>query len=122
MAGARKISLAEHYVSEHGEVYLAGRAATREEPTRRQRRATNAETLPLSISSGPTTSSSAYRSSDIRVRVYGDAAVVTGRILRSRSVNGVDAEDDWRFTKTYVRQKGHWQVVAFYASPAPAAQ
>jgi hypothetical protein len=57
-----------------------------------------------------------YETSDIRVRPYGDAAVVTGRLLRSRTVNGQKVDDDWRFTKTYIRQGGTWKVVAFHAS------
>ena len=57
-----------------------------------------------------------YETSDTRIRVYGDAAVVTGRLERTRSVNGRSVEDDWRFTKVYVRHAGTWQVVAFHAS------
>jgi ketosteroid isomerase-like protein len=59
-----------------------------------------------------------YRTSDIRVRVYGDAAVVTGRLQRTRSMNGQEVSDDWRFTKTYVREAGPWRVVSFHASEA----
>jgi ketosteroid isomerase-like protein len=59
-----------------------------------------------------------YRTSDIRVRVYGDAAVVTGRLQRTRSMNGQEISDDWRFTKTYVREAGQWRVVSFHASEA----
>ena len=57
-----------------------------------------------------------YETSDIRIRIYGDAAIVTGRLQRTRSVNGQNADDDWRFTKMYVRQSGRWQVVAWHAS------
>jgi len=59
-----------------------------------------------------------YRTSDIRVRVYGNAAVVTGRLQRTRSMNGQEISDDWRFTKTYVREVGQWHVVSFHASEA----
>ena len=59
-----------------------------------------------------------YRTSDIRVRIYDNAAVVSGRLQRTRSINGKEISDDWRFTKTYVRQAGHWRVVAFHASEA----
>lgn len=59
-----------------------------------------------------------YATSDIRVRVYGDAAVVTGRLQRTRLLNGKEVSDDWRFTKTYVRQAEKWRVVAFHASEA----
>jgi ketosteroid isomerase-like protein len=59
-----------------------------------------------------------YETSDLRVRVYGNAAVVTGRLQRTRSLNGNEISDDWRFTKTYVRQSGKWRVVSFHASEA----
>lgn len=59
-----------------------------------------------------------YRTSDIRVRVYDNAAVVTGRLQRTRLISGQETSDDWRFTKTYVRQAGQWRVVSFHASEA----
>ena len=58
-----------------------------------------------------------YKTSDLRIRVYGDAAVVTGQLERTRSVNVGSFEDDWRFTKVYVRRAGKWQVVAWQGSP-----
>ena len=57
-----------------------------------------------------------YTTTDLRVRVYGDAAVVTGRVERTRVLNGQEMADDWRFTKTYIRQNQKWRVVAFHAS------
>ena len=60
-----------------------------------------------------------YDTSDIRARAYGDAAVVTGRLRRTRDMGGRVLGDDWRFTKVYVRRDGRWQVVAFHASEAP---
>lgn len=59
-----------------------------------------------------------YRTSEIRVRVYGNAAVVTGRLQRTRSMNGQEISEDWRFTKMYVRETGQWRVVSFHASAA----
>ena len=41
-----------------------------------------------------------YTTSDVHVRVYGDAAVVTGRLQRTRTLNGNEISDDWRFTKS----------------------
>lgn len=58
-----------------------------------------------------------YRTSDVRIRIYGNAAVVTGRLQRARTIGDRKAEDDWRFTKVYVRKSGDWRVVAFHASP-----
>lgn len=60
-----------------------------------------------------------YATSDLRVRTYGDSAVVTGRLERSRVVAGKATDDRWLFTKVYVRQDGRWRVVAFHASDAP---
>lgn len=59
-----------------------------------------------------------YQTSDIHVRVYRDAAVVTGRLQRSRTMNGKEVDDDWRFTKIYVRQAHKWRVASFHASEA----
>ena len=57
-----------------------------------------------------------YQTSDIRIRLYGDAAVVTGLVERTRELNGRDVDDKWRFTKVYIRRAGRWQVVAWHAS------
>lgn len=62
-----------------------------------------------------------YETSDVRVRVYGDAAVVSGKMERARSMDGREVTDNWRFTKTYIRQSdGKWRVVSFQASEAPS--
>jgi ketosteroid isomerase-like protein len=59
-----------------------------------------------------------YKSSDIRVRTYGDTAIVTGRLERQRTIAGRQLEDSWRYTKVYVRKDGTWKVVGFHASEA----
>ncbi len=59
-----------------------------------------------------------YQTSGVKVRVYGDAAVVSGRLQRTRTLNGKTLDDDWRFLKVYVRRDGRWLVVAFQASDA----
>jgi hypothetical protein len=60
-----------------------------------------------------------YETSGLRIRVYGDAGLVTGRLQRRRAVDGRVMDDDWQFTKVYVRRGGQWKVVAFHASEAP---
>ena len=58
-----------------------------------------------------------YESSDLAVRTYNGTAVVTGRIERTRAMaDGVKREDDWRFTKVYLRRDGTWRVISFHAS------
>ncbi len=46
---------------------------------------------------------------DIRVRVYGDAAVITGRLVEQGERVG---RVSLRFTNTYIRRQGRWQIVA----------
>jgi ketosteroid isomerase-like protein len=57
-----------------------------------------------------------YETSGLRIRVYGDTAVVSGRLQRTRSMMGKEISDDWRFTKVYVKQAEQWRVVSFHAS------
>jgi len=59
-----------------------------------------------------------YETSDLRIRVYGETAAVSGRMQRTRSMNGKEISDDWRFTKVYVKQAQRWRVVSFHASEA----
>ena len=50
--------------------------------------------------------------SDLNVRVYGNAAIVTGRSIQKGRENGKDYSGDYRFTRVYVKQDGRWQTVA----------
>jgi ketosteroid isomerase-like protein len=50
--------------------------------------------------------------SDLKVRVYGDTAVVTGRSVQKGMENGKDYSGDYRFTRVYVKEKGRWLTVA----------
>ena len=61
-----------------------------------------------------------YESAEVTVKVYGESAVARGRLLRARELGGQTMQDNWRFTKVYVRQAGQWRVVAFHASEAGA--
>ena len=54
---------------------------------------------------------------DLRIRVYGDAAVVTGRaVYRGWSKNGGKYVHRFRFTDTFIRRDGAWKCVATHAS------
>jgi ketosteroid isomerase-like protein len=57
-----------------------------------------------------------YRTSDLRIKIYGNTAVVTGQLVRIRDATSDKFEDDWRFTKVYVRRNGRWQVVTWHGS------
>jgi ketosteroid isomerase-like protein len=57
-----------------------------------------------------------YETSETKLRIYDEMAIVTGRLKRTRVVAGATANDDWRFTKVYLRRADRWQVVSFHAS------
>jgi ketosteroid isomerase-like protein len=57
-----------------------------------------------------------YETSETDFRIFGDAAVVTGRLLRERTLGDKDIHEDWRFTKVYIRRHGKWRVVSWQAS------
>ena len=50
--------------------------------------------------------------SDVKVRVYGDAAIVTGRLQAKVKRQGQEVGGLSRFTQVFVRQGGKWRCVA----------
>jgi ketosteroid isomerase-like protein len=51
--------------------------------------------------------------SDLKVRVYGNAAIVTGNSTVKGTVSGTEVNGPVMFTRVYVKKNGHWQAVAF---------
>jgi ketosteroid isomerase-like protein len=50
--------------------------------------------------------------SDMKVRVYGNTAVITGNSTRKGTVGGKDASGQITFTRVLVKKGGTWQTVA----------
>jgi ketosteroid isomerase-like protein len=55
--------------------------------------------------------------SELKVRVFGDTAIVTGRATQKGEENGKDYSGDYRFTRVYVRHNGHWVTEALQTTP-----
>ncbi len=53
---------------------------------------------------------------NVNVRVYGDAAVITGVATQKGRDKGKDISGQVRFTRVYVKQNGQWRLVAGHAS------
>jgi ketosteroid isomerase-like protein len=53
---------------------------------------------------------------DMKVRIYGDAAVVTGRDTIKETYKGKDVSGQNRWTHTWVKRDGRWQCVAGHSS------
>jgi len=60
-----------------------------------------------------------FRNHDQNVRLYGDAAIVTGITTVKGRAQGELFAADFQFTDTYVRRKGHWLLAASHASRLP---
>ena len=61
-----------------------------------------------------------FRNHDQHVRLYGDAAIVTGITTVKGTSKGEPFAADFQFTDTYVRRAGHWLLAASHASRLPA--
>ncbi len=53
---------------------------------------------------------------EMKVNVYGDAAVITGRSTIKAQYKGKDGSGQFRWTDTWIRRAGLWQCVASHAS------
>jgi ketosteroid isomerase-like protein len=51
--------------------------------------------------------------SDVKVRVYGDTAIVTGKADIKGTLAGKETSGPIMFTRVYVKKGGSWQSVAF---------
>lgn len=53
-----------------------------------------------------------FKTDDLRVRVYGNTAVVTGRAAWRINYKGREIDNERRFTSVFVKQKNRWRIVA----------
>ncbi len=56
------------------------------------------------------------KSEDVRVKVYGKSAVVTGRFIAKGTADGKPFSFVERYTAVYVKRGGRWQMVAEQAT------
>jgi ketosteroid isomerase-like protein len=53
---------------------------------------------------------------DVKVRIYGDTAVVTSSADLKGTNGGRDISGEYRYTRVYNRRYGQWKIVSFEAS------
>ena len=63
-----------------------------------------------------------FNTEDVRVRVYGSGAVVTGHAKWRINFKGKDSDIERRYTLVFVKQEGRWQIVAQQLSRVPPPQ
>ena len=54
--------------------------------------------------------------SEMSVRVYGEAAIMTGRMLSVALVSGAESRTDLRFTSVWILRDGRWQMAAWQSA------
>ena len=72
------------------------------------------------IQAPPSSIKASLTNEDIQVRIYGDTAVVVGRIVYKAQPGGqTEISFQSRFTDTLLKRQGRWQVVARHYSRLP---
>ncbi|HWS90667.1 MAG TPA: nuclear transport factor 2 family protein [Pyrinomonadaceae bacterium] len=57
-----------------------------------------------------------FRTEGVESRAYGDTVILTGRVVTEYERDGKTVREQSRYTDTYVRSGGRWQVVASHLS------
>jgi len=58
-----------------------------------------------------------FHTEDVQARVYGDTVILTGRVVTEYQREGQTmSKEQQRYTDTYVKRNGRWQVVASHLS------
>ena len=60
-----------------------------------------------------------FRTEDVEARAYGDTVVLIGRVVAEYTRGDETMVQESRYTDTYVKRDGRWQVVASHLSNAP---
>jgi uncharacterized protein (TIGR02246 family) len=57
-----------------------------------------------------------FHTEDVSSRAYGDTVILIGRVVTEYERDGKPVKERSRYTDTYVRRNGRWQVVASHLS------
>jgi ketosteroid isomerase-like protein len=63
-----------------------------------------------------------FENYDMKARVHGDAAVVTGKTHTKGISGGKPFDWQFQFTDTFVKDGGRWRLLASHASKLPATE
>ncbi|HEU4887575.1 MAG TPA: nuclear transport factor 2 family protein [Thermoanaerobaculia bacterium] len=57
-----------------------------------------------------------FEAIEVQIRLYGDSAVINGRMLQRYTLGRVRYANDLRYTDVFVKKKGRWLLVSGHAS------
>jgi ketosteroid isomerase-like protein len=61
-----------------------------------------------------------FDTEDVKVRIYGDTAILMGRVVLKYRNKGQIVVEKYRYTDTYLRRRGKWQVFASQLTRLPS--
>lgn len=71
----------------------------------------------LKTAPGSTRPTPKFHTEDVQARAYGDTVILIGRVITEYQRNGQTmSKEQQRYTDTYVKRNGRWQVVASHLS------
>lgn len=63
-----------------------------------------------------------FHTEEVQACVYGDTVILIGRVITEWQQNGQPMKRENRYTDTYIKRNGRWQVVASHLSNVPKPQ
>ncbi len=57
-----------------------------------------------------------FYTEDVKSRAYGDTVILSGRVVTEYERDGKKVKEQSRYTDTYLKRNGRWQVVASHLS------
>lgn len=64
----------------------------------------------------PTQPAMRFYTEDVQSRAYGETVILIGRVITEYQRDGKTVKEQSRYTDTYVKRNGRWQVVASHLS------
>ena len=80
---------------------------------------TKAEDVESIKNANPPQPDDTFDAEDVKVRVYGDTAVLMGRVILKYRNKGQLVVEQYRYTDTYLKRRGRWLVVASQLTRIP---
>jgi ketosteroid isomerase-like protein len=71
----------------------------------------------LKYSARPNLSFRNFNADEVKARLYGDTAVVTGRTTVKGRDQGEEFDTQFRYTRVCVKRDGRWQIVTSHLTP-----
>ena len=64
----------------------------------------------------------AIHTEEVHARAYGDTVILIGKVVEETQSDGKTEREESRYTDTYVKRDGRWQVVASHLSNVAQAE